>query len=123
MKQKSPFRLEEAVPPTGRIPPLRNLEISFDLIYCLGGDYGSTCVNQAMEDDLRDMLKGDPSFSKNRKSMEHQLSHNLFRKFENEVKRNFDSGEDIDGYAYLGLHGLEENPSKGFGKGMIQVKR
>ncbi|KXG51273.1 uncharacterized protein PGRI_095340 [Penicillium griseofulvum] len=54
---------------------------------------------------------------------EHQLSYNLFRKFENELKRNFDSGEGLVGSAYLDLHGLEENPSKGFGKGMITVKR
>ncbi|KAJ5709840.1 hypothetical protein N7493_009432 [Penicillium malachiteum] len=86
------------------------------------GDYGSTCVNRAMEDDLGELLKDEPCFLNNKKSMEHQLSHNLFRGFENELKRNFDSGEDLYGYAYLSLPGLEENAAKGFGKGMIQVK-
>ncbi|KAJ5748239.1 uncharacterized protein N7511_009935 [Penicillium nucicola] len=104
VEQKSPFRLIETVPPSG-------------------ANCGSTCVNRAMESDLLQMLREEPCFDRNRTSIEHQLSHNLFRKFENELKRNFDSGEGLVGSAYLDLHGLEENPAKGFGKGMITVKR
>ena len=76
-----------------------------------------------MESDLTEQLKDEPCFTQNRTSIEHQLFYNLFRKFENELKRNFDSSEGLDGYAYLVLHGLEENPSKGFGKGMMKIKR
>ncbi|GFF25052.1 hypothetical protein IFM61606_09330 [Aspergillus udagawae] len=104
VEHKSPFRLIEAVPPCG-------------------GNFGSTCVNRAMESDLVEDLKDEPCFSQNKISMEHQLSHNLFRKFENDVKRNFDNGDALQGDAYLELYGLDENPSKGFGRGMIILKR
>ncbi|KAJ5263550.1 hypothetical protein N7478_011155 [Penicillium angulare] len=104
VEQKSPFRLIEAVTASG-------------------GNFGSTSVNRAMESDLIAALKNEPCFSKNNISIENQLSHSLFRKFENEVKRNFDYGDALQADAYLELYGLEENASKGFGKGMIILHR
>lgn len=76
-----------------------------------------------MESDLVEDLKDEPCFSQNKASMENQLLHTLFRKFEDEVKRNFDSGNTQQGDSFLELYGLEENPSKGFGRGMIILNK
>ncbi|CRG87920.1 Replication polyprotein [Talaromyces islandicus] len=102
VEHKSPFRLKEEVPPHG-------------------GNFGSTCVNRAMESDLLEDLKTEPCFSRNKTSMERQLFHKLFPKFEDEVKRNFDY-ENSEKFL-LELNGLEENPSKGFGKDTITLER
>lgn len=76
-----------------------------------------------MESDLVEDLKDEPCFSQNKKSMEHQLFHRMFRRFENDVKRNFDPGNSEQRGEYLELYGLEENPSKGFGRDVIILEK
>ncbi|KAJ5956679.1 hypothetical protein N7501_010958 [Penicillium viridicatum] len=99
VKAQNPLRLREAIAPTG-------------------AEYGSTCVNRAMEKDLQDRFNSDSEsdavLSEKGISIQYQLFHGVFRKFEEELKRNFDSSRGLDGYEYLDFHGLEPNLHGGF---------
>lgn len=70
-----------------------------------------------MEKDLQDRFNSDSEsdavLSAKGISTEYQLFHNVFRKFEEELKRNFDSSRGLDGYEYLDFHGLEPNLQAG----------
>ncbi|KAF7515242.1 hypothetical protein PCG10_003550 [Penicillium crustosum] len=114
VKEQNPLRLDEATVPTG-------------------ANCGSTCVNRAMEKDLQDRFNSDSEsdavLSAKGISTEYQLFHNVFRKFEEELKRNFDSSRGLDGYEYLDFHGLEPNLQAGsegaisFESNMIKIHR
>lgn len=71
-----------------------------------------------MEKDLQDRFKSDSEsdavLSEKGISIQYQLFHDVFRKFEEELKRNFDSSRGLDGYEYLDFHGLEPNLQGGF---------
>ncbi|KAJ5199425.1 hypothetical protein N7491_000016 [Penicillium cf. griseofulvum] len=99
VKAQNPLRLREATNPTGE-------------------DHGSTCVNREMEKDIQDRFKSDSEseavLSEKGISTEYQLFHDVFRKFEEELKRNFDSSRGLEGYEYLDFHGLEPNIQAGF---------
>ncbi|KAJ5491999.1 hypothetical protein LT330_009208 [Penicillium expansum] len=114
VKAQNPLRLREAITPTGE-------------------DYGSTCVNRAMEKDLQDRFNSDSEseavLSEKGISTKYQLFHDVFRNFEEELKRNFDSSRGLDGYEYLDFHGLEPtlqaglNGSISFESNTIKISR
>ncbi|KAJ6100061.1 hypothetical protein N7467_001596 [Penicillium canescens] len=114
VKQQNPLRLTEAVDPKG-------------------DDFGSTCVNREMEKDLRNRFRtgSDPHTVLSEKdiSIEYQLFHDVFRRFEEDLKRNFDSSRGLDGYEYLDFHGLKANLQHGFDErigfanNMIKISR
>ncbi|KAJ5295674.1 hypothetical protein N7508_010495 [Penicillium antarcticum] len=114
VKQQNPLRLTEAVDPKG-------------------DDFGSTCVNREMEKDLRNRFRSRSDshrvLSEKDISIEYQLFHDVFRRFEEDLKRNFDSSRGLDGYEYLDFHGLKANLQHGFDErigfanNMIKISR
>ncbi|GIJ84943.1 hypothetical protein Asppvi_003798 [Aspergillus pseudoviridinutans] len=106
VRQEDPFRFDEIATPTGK--------------YC-----GSSYINQAFIEETRERLAHiiklgwEPIYSK-----EAVLQQDLFRTFENELKRIYDPADWEEGESRgLRIYCLREDPPRNFGKGMFFIRK
>ncbi|KAJ6035893.1 hypothetical protein N7540_000172 [Penicillium herquei] len=100
---RSPFRLSESVRPNG-------------------ANCGSIYVNQAMEEYFMRALRDNEALERKGISAEEQIQHNLLPKFENGLKRIFDTSKSMpnDVESFI-IHGIEPDSSRGFEKNRVKV--